>query len=214
MIPYVTFIIPTKGRATLANTLISLYEQTMPDWKAIVIYDAVEPTVTETEKVKPIVTPSKLGQGVNSAGLVRNFGIDYALKDVRLTPGWFAFVDDDDILVPKYIENLIIAKDTPQVKPDIVAFSMSWPDGTILPKDTRKPIEQQENSIGISFACQHHVFDGLSLAKLPALRFEPSSGEDFNFLLRAKRNGYNIHISNFINYNVSPLGVAPDRRNK
>ena len=212
-IPYVTFIIPSIGRKTLANTIAHLTDLTLPNWKAIVVFDDVAPTITETERIKPIVTSTKLGKGINNAAEVRNFGIKHALTDTYLTPAWFAFVDDDDVLVPNYISNLL----TESMRHgwdnlDVVAFSMVYTDGTIRPKDTRKPIEEQENDIGISFACRSWVFTGNNKAKLNPIWFDPSTGEDYQFLMKAKRNGYNIKISNWINYEVSPLGVAEDRK--
>lgn len=200
-----TFIIPSKGRPTLANTLISLYSQTAPNWNAIVCFDAVEPTIQSNAKVTAIHSKQKLGIGVNGAGAVRNYAIEQASKQ-HLLGDWIAFVDDDDILEPVYLYDLENYTNVyePQNDPDIIVFGMKYTDGTFLPPRDEKDINKLENKIGISFACKRYVFN--------KIQFEPSSGEDFNFLKRAQDLGLKIIISDWINYLVAPLGCPPDRR--
>ena len=41
----VTFIIPTIGRDSLQMAINSLYQQTIWDWKAIIIFDGIEPNI-------------------------------------------------------------------------------------------------------------------------------------------------------------------------
>ena len=40
----ITFIIPTVNRPSLKRAIDSLYAQTLSEWKAIIIYDGVEPS--------------------------------------------------------------------------------------------------------------------------------------------------------------------------
>ena len=88
--PLITFIIPTIGRSTLQNTLDCLINQSNPNWKAIVIFDGISSTIQNTDPRICIIESPKLGEGTNSAGLVRNYGITFADTE------WVAFVDDDD----------------------------------------------------------------------------------------------------------------------
>ena len=45
----ITFIIPTIGRKTLKNTLISLQNQTIENWKAILIFDDCDININNIE---------------------------------------------------------------------------------------------------------------------------------------------------------------------
>lgn len=203
----ITFIIPSKGRATLANTLCSLYEQNCNDWNAIVIFDDVEPTITKHKNIYPIKTPHKYGEGVNSAGNVRNFGINYALS-TDICGQWIGFVDDDDILNPNYIELLKNYNNSNNLI-DIICFSMIIVDNNrVIPSNTYKNIKNLENDIGISFACKKEVFSYYKK------KFIPNSGEDYQFLSDCYYSNLNLYISSEITYKVAPLGVAPDRRPK
>ena len=38
----ITFIIPTIGRDTLLNSINSLFNQTIKEWKAIIIFDGIK----------------------------------------------------------------------------------------------------------------------------------------------------------------------------
>jgi glycosyltransferase involved in cell wall biosynthesis len=94
----ITFIIPSIGRSTLKETIESLEKQTNKNWNAIIIFDGCTPNFqTDDSRVK-IIQIEKLGQGINSAGLVRNEGIKIAETE------WVAFVDDDDTLAVNYVE--------------------------------------------------------------------------------------------------------------
>uniref|UniRef100_A0A6C0DJ82 Glycosyltransferase 2-like domain-containing protein n=1 Tax=viral metagenome TaxID=1070528 RepID=A0A6C0DJ82_9ZZZZ len=93
-----TFIIPSIGRNTLQNTIQSLENQTNANWCAIIIFDGCTPNFKTTNPKIKIIQIEKLGQGVNSAGLVRNEGIKLAETE------WIAFVDDDDTLAINYVE--------------------------------------------------------------------------------------------------------------
>jgi hypothetical protein len=213
MNPFVTFIIPSIARKTLANTIMSLYEQEDPDWSALVVFDNVEPVfeTTFSNRILGVKTPLKLGVGVNGAGKVRDYGITLLKQDFDYQ-GWIGLVDDDDRLTTNYVRDLKnISSKNPNA--DIIVFSMKYADGTILPpinKIDRKSlvdVKTLENAVGISYAFKTHVY-------FEAVKFEPSSGEDYSFLLRAQNAGYNIVFTTLIGYMVSPLGCAEDRKPK
>lgn len=199
---FVTFVIPSKGRKTLANTLCSLYEQTNNNWNAVVCFDAVEPTISKTNKIESIVTSIKLGEGHNSAGKVRNYAFKHIIEHYNDSQ-YIGLVDDDDILDERYVSALFEEASFNKM-PDIVLFSMIYTNGTRYPK-SKKPISQMENEVGISFAIKREVIEG-------GLIFDPSSGEDYQFLLTAEKLGLKIHQVQLPYYIVSPLGIAEDRR--
>lgn len=94
---FCTIITPSKGRKTLANTIQSFYLQTYNDWNACVAFDDVRPTMEPSYKIEVIRTPTKLGEGVNNAGKVRNFAIEHMQK-VGMLGKYIMFCDDDDTL--------------------------------------------------------------------------------------------------------------------
>ncbi len=136
-----TFIIPTIGRETLSLTLQSLKNQTITNWKAIVIFDGIEPNISETDpRITIIKTPIKLGQGYNSAGLVRNYGIKFVNTE------WVAFVDDDDSITPNYIESFLSEL---WLDPDVIIFRMTMDDRVCPSIDSTNFFIK---NVGISFA--------------------------------------------------------------
>jgi glycosyltransferase involved in cell wall biosynthesis len=187
----ITFIIPTVARPTLKDTLLSLINQTNPKWKAIVIFDSIEPDTTITELTDNRITTvqcSKLGEGINSAGNVRNYGIKYA------TTEWVAFVDDDDSVKNNYVDiflNEIFYHDV-----DAIIFRM-----VIHPTEPYfiLPYNNTDNfyccHVGISFAFKKCIFDS-------GIMFEPSGVEDFTLLDKIRGNKYKMMISPYSLYFV------------
>jgi glycosyltransferase involved in cell wall biosynthesis len=135
----ITFIIPTIGRSTLQQTIQCLLQQTNPAWKAIIIFDGIEPTVQNTDNRITILKHTKLGVA-NYAGAVRNYGISHA------TTEWVAFVDDDDGIKNTYVETFY-----QEIKygSDIILFRMIL-DGRILPPVNASNFYKSQ--VGISFA--------------------------------------------------------------
>ena len=43
--PLITFIIPSIGRPSLQRTINSLMDMKDPDWKAIIVFDGINPTL-------------------------------------------------------------------------------------------------------------------------------------------------------------------------
>ena len=185
----ITFIIPTIDRITLANTVISLLEQTVSTWKAIIIFDGCSPTnqylLSMLSDARFLcLTIKKLGKE-NHAGYVRNIGLE--LAD---TP-WVGFVDDDDILTPNYIERL---QEEITITPsaDAIVFKMA-DRGRIIPPLNYDSIIIGE--VGISFAYK------CSLIR-EGFVFKPSNVEDFTLLKKMETANKRIVFSPFITYLV------------
>ena len=179
-----TFIIPTIGRETLSLTLQSLKNQTITNWKAIVIFDGIEPTIYETDpRITIIKTPIKLGQGYNSAGLVRNYGIKFVNTE------WVAFVDDDDSITPNYIESFLSEL---WLDPDVIIFRMTMDDRVCPSIDSTNFFIK---NVGISFAVKTEL--------VSKFIFIPSIEEDFEFLDKVRLKKYKIVLSPYITYTVN-----------
>jgi len=179
-----TFIIPTIGRETLSLTLQSLKNQTITNWKAIVIFDGIEPTISETDpRITIIKTPIKLGQGYNSAGLVRNYGIKFANTE------WVAFVDDDDSITPNYMESFLSEL---WLDPDVIIFRMTLNDRVCPSIDSTNFFIKD---VGISFAVKTEL--------VSKFIFIPSIEEDFEFLDKVRLKKYKIVLSPYITYSVN-----------
>jgi len=180
----VTFIIPTIGRETLSLTLQSLKNQTITNWKAIVIFDGIEPNISETDpRITIIKTPIKLGQGYNSAGLVRNYGIKFVNTE------WVAFVDDDDSITPNYIESFLSEL---WLDPDVIIFRMTMDDRVCPSIDSTNFFIK---NVGISFAVKTEL--------VSKFIFIPSIEEDFEFLDKVRLKKYKIVLSPYITYTVN-----------
>lgn len=116
--PRVSVIIPTHNRpALLAESLASLREQTMTDWEAIVVDDASSPPVTIEEMDQRIrVLHHSDSQGGAAA---KNTGINNANGEI------LAFLDDDDLYAPIYLEKAINMLDrNPDL--DVIFMGVSW----------------------------------------------------------------------------------------
>lgn len=94
----ITFVIPTIGRDTLQNAIQSIENQTDDNWKIIIIFDGVKSTINITNPKIQILEIEKIGKDRNSAGNVRNYGMNYVDTD------WIAFLDDDDTIAEDYVE--------------------------------------------------------------------------------------------------------------
>src|SRR3972149_1719751 len=93
----VTFLIPTLGRYSIHQALGSLRDQTNPNWKAIVIFDNHDITISTDEKVSAYRFDKPLGQG---PGIVRNYAFPFVDTD------WIAFLDDDDYVDKTYVDRI------------------------------------------------------------------------------------------------------------
>jgi hypothetical protein len=193
--PVVTFVTPTKGRSTLNRTVESLLNQTNPRWKSIVVFDNVTapalPAAAELDsRFNLMALQHKVGQGNNSAGIVRNLAM------FKVTTQWVAFVDDDDTLAPEYVEWLIEEHKLDRSL-DVIIFRMHQlnPDiaDRVLPPNTDMTFHP--GRVGISFAMRANLFR-------EGFRFNPHSGEDFILLNRLRRAGKKLLIAPRIGYYV------------
>lgn len=190
----ITFIIPTIGRTSLQTAINSLYRQTIWDWKAIIIFDGIEPNIEINDPRVKIITCEKSGTSEiahghernNGAGEVRNFGIRTCDTE------WVAFLDDDDTLSYTYLEAFY--NELANVyKPDLILFRMRHQEYGVLPKTNSVNIIQYES--GISFALKRKIFND-------GLWFNSSYAEDFDLLDRIKNAGYKIVMSPYVKYFV------------
>jgi glycosyltransferase involved in cell wall biosynthesis len=178
----ITFIIPTIGRSSLQQTIHSLLKQTNPNWKAIIIFDGVEPTIRNFYNKITILKHTKVGVA-NHAGAVRNYGISHA------TTEWVAFVDDDDGIKNTYVETFYQEL---KYKSDVILFRMLF-NGEILPPVNATNFHK--GKVGISFAVKKHLFDN-------GIMFEPSEFEDFVYLDKCRLLKYRILLSPYLLYFV------------
>ena len=191
----ITFIIPTIGRDTLSNTIKSLEEQTNQNWNAIIIFDGIKKNIINNNDKIKIIEIEKSGKDINSAGNVRNKGMDYVSTE------YIAFVDDDDTLANNYVETFYNEiNEYPFI--DVIIFRMyrsTYND--ILPE--LKTDNFYNSRVGISFIMKKYLFDN-------GIKFIPSHIEDFNLLDLIRRKNYKIMISPYIRYFVGKI----DKNNK
>jgi len=190
----ITFIIPTINRDTLSRALSSILQQTLSNWKAIIIFDGCQPT---DESLLSLLNDSRFlyipikrtGSQQNSthgqAGFVRNIG----MKLVN-TP-WIGFIDDDDVIIPTYLQHL---EEEIQITPhaDVISFKMIY-NNDIFPPINYSSITQ--NTIGISFTIK------TSLLK-EGFAFKQSTSEDFMLLHDLQEANKTIVLSPYITYCV------------
>jgi hypothetical protein len=189
--PFVTFIIPTIGRPMLARTLQSLLDQTDPDWKAVVIADAVQGFELPLQDPRIVImrTRSKLGAS-HFSGLVRNRGITLADSE------WIGCVDDDDRLDASYVERLR----QEGREQDLVVFRMRYSppreDGVaVLPRSNRVE-DLRPAEVGISFAVRS------AFRRQHDLWFTSGEFEDWLFIERCLGSGAKCKISDTVAYYV------------
>lgn len=189
----ITFIVPTINRDSLLKTIESISLQSITNWKAIIIFDGCEPTSDLLKLLSNIrflyISINKKGiQNTNthgSAGFVRNIAMSL------VTTPWTGFVDDDDFLLPNYIQSLV--EDTSIVpSAELVCFRMV-DNNQITPPDYMMNIER--GYFGISFCFKTKLFhDGF--------KFKQSEQEDFEFINSIKNAKKKIVISPYITYIV------------
>lgn len=180
----ITFIIPSLNRPTILRTVDSLLNQTNPNWKAIILYDGVDGTEFNNEKIKTIRLPKKglMGPNNGQSGLVRNEGIKIADTE------WIGFLDDDDTIHPNYVQTL----SEKYQKNDFVVWRMKYLNGLVLPGLTENDL--RFSRVGISFCFKR---------SLGTILFDVNrDGEDFDFLMKLKGLTNNWVITPEIYYNV------------
>jgi len=189
---FITFIIPTVNRATLFHTLSSIRQQTNQRWKAIVLFDGCATTdesilafLQDTRflyiniKKHGILLSNQSGQ----AGHIRNIGMS------MVTTPWIGFVDDDDTILPNYIEKLMEESSTLS-SAELISFRMIDADQLVPPPFCQSILP---NQIGISFAIKTSLFK-------EGFMFIQSEREDYHFVKEVHRAKKMIILSSHITY--------------
>lgn len=182
----ITFIIPTIRRETLKNTLLSLQNQTIENWKANVIFDDCDININNIDERIKIIRCNKLGSNINNAGLVRNYGIE--LADTK----WVAFLDDDDVIDETYLEKFYEELKLNNNEFDVLIFRMNLCGRVIPSLDTDN---FYINDVGISFVMKKEIFD-------KGVKFIPNGAEDFLLLNQIRKKNYKMIISPYVMYYV------------
>lgn len=199
MEPLITFIIPTIGRPTLPRTLDSLIKLSNARWKAIVVFDGVDINECIEDPRIQYMKIDKIGYK-NCAGEVRNHGMNH------VTTEWIGFVDDDDIVLPNYVDSLISEL---HKNPDVIIFRMADHNlkqtkfsvisrkYEIITKPAANDRDFRPFEVGISFCMRSTLF-------LQGFKFESSHMEDYELLNKMRLNNKRIILSKEIGYVVRP----------
>jgi len=187
---FVTFIIPTMGRSTLARTVDSIIAQSAWNWKAIVMFDGRDPNYSTTNDHVSIYKREQKGH----AGLVRNDAMKYVTTD------WIAFVDDDDWVTDDYVHTLMrYANDY-----DVVIFSYKdVTNGNVQPPSSHRDFVYC--NVGISFAVR------TDFVIRNNIQFPAFSTEDFGFLDACRKAGARYILTHEIKYLVGGIGGWRER---
>lgn len=188
--PIVSILMPSIGRPTILRALISLLNQSNPNWVAFVGFDGCQPPVPVNDRRITYVYLDKVGGGSNHGGMVRNALMPYVTTD------WICFLDDDDTFRSHYVEALVAESQSNQ-EADCIVFRMSYhPSDQYLvlpPIGTKRP---QIFNVGISFAVRRKFLEKHQL------RFVNDTVEDFILLNKIEEAGGRIFFSEHITYNV------------
>ena len=189
--PLITFIIPSVGRPTLERTLQSLQALSNPGWQAIVVFDGVDPVPPVSDPRIVYTSISKQGYA-NCAGQVRNQGIR------NVNTQWVAFVDDDDILLPNYLDKFYEELETGA---EVIIFRMysTFDDRLVPPLDH---VDFYPAHVGISFCLKTSIF------QQEHKWFRPCPFEDYDLLNRLRIARKRIRMSPYVTYVVRPEHAA------
>lgn len=179
-----SFVIPTLGRATLDRALASVLAQTDPDWEAVVVCDGWMriDEGPDDERIR------WYGGDFKSAGITRNAGMDIATGD------WVGFLDDDDIVLPTYVEHLREhALDYPWA--EVIVFRMDDPNWGVLPRPSG---HLHLGGVGISFAIRADI---AKLYRFAAEETYRGFHEDWDMISRI-RDDHRIFLSPHTDYVV------------
>jgi len=191
----ITFIIPSIGRESLFYSAESLINQTITEWKAIIVLDGITINMLnnnilnllEDERFE-VHEIEKVGLNINQAAKVRNYGMSVVDENCE----WIAFLDDDDTIARDYIETF---KNELFIYPecDVYIYRMINNDHRVIPK--LNSMNFQVCDVGISFIIKRNIY-------ISGLEFEPDGTEDYIYLNKIRKNGYKIIISPYVKYYV------------
>ena len=180
-----TFVIPTLGRDTLDRALGSLVAQTDTRWDSVVVCDGWMRIDEGPDDERIAWFEAQLG----SAGLTRNVGMELAKGD------WIAFLDDDDVVMPTYVEHLHQhAEDYPWA--EAIIFRMDHPHYGILP---RPDGHLRLGTVGISFALRCDI---AGFYKFVAEETYRGFHEDWELISRLTKDNRRIFLSPHVEYIV------------
>ena len=115
-------MLPTQGRPSLARSIQSIFDQSIPIVEVLVIDDS--PTqvlkIANTDGIKLLRTGGSKGPS-----FARNIGLGTANSN------WIAFLDDDDYWLPNHIESLLDFCETNKLD---AAYSSAKVSGKVRPK--------------------------------------------------------------------------------
>lgn len=204
----VTFIVPTIWRDTLARACDSLMAQTDDDWQAYVNGDGNDDLGYANFRDAHWYEGGKLHfcwhEKVGSAGLTRNRAISAWESDMKHgyqeDSDWVAFLDDDDIVKPEYVEHLREhAEDYPWA--EVIVFRMAHPQLGVLPRADGK---LDLGRVGISFALRSNIAREYPFVR-ESLEYGNYYHEDWDLLSRLIAGGKKIFISPHTDYIVRPI---------
>lgn len=189
----IIFIIPTIGRDSLKNSIMSIINLNGNyKFKIIVIFDGIENTFHDLKNENIFfIEIEKCGNldKKNNAGLVRNKGIEFILNN-NIKSEFIAFLDDDDTIHPDYIINLYDEKK--KFSFDCLIFRMMYPNYKIVPHSLTTKLSLK--NVGISFLIKYNLLE------TEKLRFINHPYEDFIFINNLKLMKKEILISKYVNY--------------
>lgn len=190
---FVSFIIPTKGRNSLKKTIQSLLDQTDWNWRGLIVFDGIDPIIIKdlNPNINYLIDNHFRVfscEHKGHAGLVRNEVLN--LVDTR----WTAFVDDDDLLKPTYLNSLKRYENENPDKDIIIFTYRDIENGNTQPPSNLNYIK--ECNVGISFAIKTEFVQKNNIL------FTPGGVEDFRFLQDCVNKGANYLITHDIQYYV------------
>lgn len=125
----VAAIVPTRGRAFLADALSSIEGQTRAADEVIVVADGLCSSIDDIDdQVRLVSLPTSRG-----AAAARNAGAQVARCE------WLAFLDDDDCWLPRYLESGLDAASKANV--DVVCTSFVAAQNGVLAPEKDAPVD-------------------------------------------------------------------------
>lgn len=204
MRPRLTFIIPAyNAAATIRETLISLRDQTMPLWHAIVVDDGSADATVDVVKALADPRISIVSQENRGLAGARNTGLRHAWDKRDSDDCLVSFLDADDTIAPTFAARMLDALDA-DPHADIVACAFEFMDCANTPMDwTIRPsrhdttIERLVETNSLAVTCVARLARLRQLATLPSPPARESSifderlrvVEDWDLWLRATANG-------------------------
>lgn len=186
---FVTFVIPSMNRSTLYRALESIASQTDSDWSVVIVLDGVPPHNLSSQiqdfPKTTIIYEKKIGH----AGILRNIGIASIQQDF---PTWIAFLDDDDVIKPTYVESL---RNNAQNNDVVISTMVVESNGDIHPNPAATDFVRCD--VGISFAVK------LDFVRKHNVLFAPGEIEDYGFLEQCRKFGAKYVLTHEIQYLAS-----------